>query len=148
MPEVTLEAQLAQELQFAARSDLQANQALALQYYDCDPGQVAAGWSSLVSSDVRDAIESTVAELIGAINPNEPIGFFDPTGPGDQEKAELETWAVHTALFGKNRGMLVLEQAIRDALMLRYCIVKAWVETDSKSETKPWRIWTRRRWRR
>jgi len=117
-------AVLQQELEQAYNSELDQVQANALLYYDAVPGTVPAGWSDLVSPDVRDSIESTMAEIMGAINPNEPLATFDPMSEDDIERSDLETKAVHHVIFGINRGYLLVEQAIRDALLQRYGVIK------------------------
>jgi len=117
-------AVLQEELNQAYNADLDSNQALALEYYDAKPGNVPKGWSDLVSPDVRDALESTMAEIMGAINPNEPLAVFDPVTQADVMTADLETKAVHTVIFGHNRGFVVLEEVIRDALLQRYGVIK------------------------
>lgn len=117
-------AVLQQELEQAYNAELDAVQASALLYYDAVPGQVPAGWSDLVSPDVRDAVESTIAEIMGAINPNEPLATFDPESENDLETADLETKACHHVIFGSNRGYILLESAIRDCLLQRYGVIK------------------------
>jgi len=124
MDNLTIIATLQEELEQAYNYDLDQNQALALEYYDAKPGTVPKGWSDLVSPDVRDALESTMAEIMGAINPNEPLATFDPITMADVQTAELETKAVHTVIFGKNRGAIVLEEVIRDALLQRYGVIR------------------------
>jgi hypothetical protein len=123
VPDNTI-ATLQQELQQAYNAELDSVQATALLYYDCVPGVVPAGWSDLVSPDVRDAIESTMAEIMGAINPNEPLATFDPVSEDDIERSELETKACHHVIFGANRGYLLIESAIRDALLQRYGVIR------------------------
>lgn len=115
---------LQEELNQAYNENLDAVQATALQYYDAVPGIVPKGWSDLVSPDVRDALESTMAEIMGAINPNEPLAVFDPVTSQDIQMAEFETKAAHTVIFGHNRGGVILETAIRDALLQRYGVIK------------------------
>lgn len=117
-------AVLQQELEQSYNAELDGVQALALQYYDAVPGDVPAGWSALVSPDVRDAIESIMAEIGGAINVNEPLASFDPTTENDVKTADLETRAVHNVIFGKNRGYILIESAIRDCLLQRYGVIK------------------------
>ena len=117
-------ATLQQELEQAYNAELDQIQATALMYYDAVPGVVPAGWSDLVSPDVRDAIESTMAEIMGAINPNEPLATFDPVSEDDLERSELETKACHHVIFGANRGYILLESAIRDALLQRYGVIR------------------------
>lgn len=132
----TIEQTLAQELEAAERGELQEVQARALQFYNAEPGTVPKGWSDLVSADVRDAVESSLAEIIGAIDPNEPLAFFRSEGAEDVEKSELESRAVHDSIFQSNRGMLIVEQAIRDALLQRYGIIKCWIDERTSKATK------------
>jgi hypothetical protein len=115
---------LQQELADAYNSELDSVQSMALDYYNAVPGHVPAGWSSLVSPDVRDALESTMSEITGAINPNEPLAFFTPVGEEDIPQAELETQAVHNVIFDQNRGFILLETAFRDALLQRYGVIR------------------------
>jgi hypothetical protein len=136
----SIESILSQELEQAYNSDLDGQQSTALAYYDGEPGQVAPGWSDLVSTDVREAIESTVSEIMSAIDTNEPLAYFDPENEADTERAEAETWAVHDAIFGKNRGAVTLESSIRDALLQRYGIIKAWIEVKKEVTTQTWEI--------
>lgn len=115
---------LGEELSNAANSELQGIQALALAYYDAETGTVGEGMSDLVSPDVRDAIESVMAEIMSAINPDDPMCVFEPETPGDADMASLETRAVHDQIFGRNRGYIILETAIRDAILQRYGIIR------------------------
>ena len=115
---------LQSELQNAYNADLDENQANALLYYDGEPGQVAAGWSDLVSTDLRSAMESTMAEVMGSIDPNETLARFTPMSEEDVLQSELESDAVHDIIFNRNRGSLILETAFRDALLQRYGITK------------------------
>jgi hypothetical protein len=115
---------LQQEIEQSYNAELDQVQAAALLYYDAVPGVVPAGWSDLVSPDVRDAIESTIAEIMGAINPNEPLATFDPESEADIETSDLETKACHHVIFGVNRGYILLESAIRDCLLQRYGVIK------------------------
>ena len=128
----TLAGILANELSSAEDSQLQANLALALRYYNGESGDVPAGLSDLVSPDVRDSIESSMAEIMGALNSQETLVIFEPETPDDVKVAELETRAVHKAIFGTNRGYVVLETAIRDAMLQRYGIIKVDADEDDR----------------
>lgn len=130
---VTIEAILATELENATgNTDLNQNLALALRYYDAETGPVPLGGSDLVSPDVRDAIESSVSEMMGAINGGaDPLVVFDPLGPDDVQLAELETIATHRQVFGRNRGSIIMETAVRDAMLQRYCVARVDADDDS-----------------
>jgi len=120
----SIESILAAELESANNTELQQSQATALKYYDAVIGPVAEGMSDLVSPDVREAVESTVAEIMGAIQSNNILATFDPLTPDDFESAKVETEVVHRQIFGKNRGYIILESAIRDALLQRYAVIR------------------------
>ena len=131
-----LAGMLAEELNQAQRTELDSNQALALEYYDGVVGAVPVGWSDLVSTDVRDAVESTVSELMASIAFDEPLAYFGASSGEDMQRAEMETWAVHQAIFGSNRGAVLIEQAIRDAGLQRYGIIKVYVREEESEETR------------
>lgn len=124
MDGTTIEAILQNELELAENTAFTSSIALALRYYDAETGTVAAGMSDLVSPDVRDAIESSMAEIMGALNSQETLAIFDPITPDDVESSLLETQAVHRQIFGKNRGHVVLETAIRNALLQRIAVIR------------------------
>jgi hypothetical protein len=56
---------------------------------------------------------------------------FEPDGPGDEETARLESDAVNYVLMEQNRGYLVLYEAIKDALLLKNGILKAYLREDA-----------------
>ena len=65
-----------------------------------------------------------MAEIMGALNSQEALAIFEPLSPDDMEACQLETKAVHRAIFGKNRGYVTLETAIRDAMLQRIGIIQ------------------------
>jgi len=132
----TLAGVLSNELEMAQNTAFTQAIALALRYYDCDPGEVKKGMSDMVSPDVRDAIESSMAEIMGALNSQEALAIFEPMTPDDVESADLETKAVHRAIFGKNRGYVAVETAIRNAMLQRIGIIKV-VEGYERIELYP-----------
>jgi hypothetical protein len=124
MVKKSIENVLSEELANADSTELDQNLALALRYYDAETGDVAAGMSDLVSPDVRDAIESSMAEIMGAMTTDEPLAVFDPKSPDDVAMAEFETIAVHRQIMGRNRGSVIIETAVRDAMLQRFGIIK------------------------
>lgn len=120
----SIEQILSEELDNASSTEINQNLALALRYYDAETGDVAAGMSDLVSPDVRDAIESSMAEIMGAMTTDEPLAVFDPKSPEDVPMAEFETLAVHRQIMGRNRGSVIIETAVRDAMLQRYGVIR------------------------
>jgi hypothetical protein len=129
----TIETILANELEMAENTPFTQAIALALRYYDAETGEVPEGTSSLVSPDVRESIESSMAEIMGALNSQETLATFDPTSPDDVDSSILETKAVHRQIFGMNRGHVILETAIRNAMLQRIAIIRV-DEADDKVE--------------
>ena len=89
--------------------------------------------SRAVSSDVRDAIETALPDLIEILS-NEAVVEFPPTGPDDEEQAELETDYVRNVFFEDNRGFWTLYCSIKDALMMRTGVIKVWPEREEYEE--------------
>ena len=135
MMEQDIAAVCEQELLLAYNTDLSSSRSEALSYYNAVPGEVKPGWSDLVSTDVRDAVESSVAEIMSAIG-DDPLAWFAPLTADDDEQAEKETWLVQHSLFSQNRGREALEQAIRDSVLQRYGIIKIWMDERTKNTTK------------
>ena len=131
----TLASICAQELTNAYNPELLANQQAALSAYNALPGPVVKGWSNLTSSDVRDAIEGCVAEIMGSIG-DEPLCWFAPNDETDTDQAEAESHLVHQQIMSANRGRLVLEATLRDALLQRFGICKVWIDERIDVKTK------------
>lgn len=125
------------ELMLADNSEFQQNIATALRYYDADTGEVSAGMSDLVSPDVREAVESSMAEIMGALNSQESLAIFDPLTPDDVESANLETKAVHRAIFGRNRGYITLETAVRNAMLQRIGVIRV---SEGENQVELWPV--------
>jgi hypothetical protein len=107
----------------------------ALDYYygrapksvECDvASEDRLGYSDAVSSDVADAVESVLAEILPAFTQSAPVEFI-PMDEGDEEAAQDETDAVnHVA---NSHGMyMALNSACKDALLRRAGVVKVYWE--------------------
>ena len=113
---------------WSSGSEASANRENALNsYYGRKRSQTIAGRSSAVSTDVADMVEAVVAQVMPALDFDE-VAVFDPTSPGDVDQARIESRICNVYLKDRNMGYTVLQEALRDALLLRNCIVKVWVE--------------------
>lgn len=124
---------ISQELdQSATIDDLE----LALSYYLGNPnGKEVAGRSQVTSTDVADCIEWIMPQVMEAFTQNNEVVVFDPTQPGDERQAEMETSFTYDVLMKHNPGFIILHQFIKDALMQRNGVLKCYYEHCS-------RVWT------
>jgi len=92
-----------------------------------------AGMCDFVSTDVRDGVHATLAEIMPAFQGNSPVEF-PPRGNADEDQAALESEIVNHAIMGMARGYMKVQQAIKDILLLRRGHVKVWVDERVKVE--------------
>jgi hypothetical protein len=108
----------------------------ALDYYFQRPrGDEIAGRSAVVSGDLSAMVEANLAQMLDAFSGDEIIEF-QPTGPEDEDQAELESYAVTDLVMGQNNGYMTFATAIKDALLQRNGICKVWVEETSEARTE------------
>jgi hypothetical protein len=81
--------------------------------------------SRYVSMDVMDGIEATVAEIMPTFS-TDSIGFYVPSGEGDEEQAEIESALVNYLFFEEYNGWILLEELLKDTLLHRNCTAKAY----------------------
>lgn len=91
-------------------------------------GNEEEGRSAVVASDVFDAVEGMLPDLIEVFTGSEKAVVFDPVGPEDEEGAEQATNACNYVFYKQNNGFLILYTAIKDGLMLKTGGVKWYYE--------------------
>ena len=91
------------------------------------------GRSSACSTDVSDAIEMALPDLI-EIFTGEDIATFRPVGPEDVDAAQQETDYVKHVFFEENPGFLNLYSAIKDALSIKTGVFKVFGEEYEEPE--------------
>lgn len=102
----------------------------ALAAYLGDKGNVVEGRSSVVSTDVADAIEWIMPEVMKAFTQNNEVVTFDPVGPNDRRQAQIESRYVYDILMKDNEGFLALHEFFKDALMQKNGFFKVWYENE------------------
>lgn len=102
----------------------------ALAAYLGDKGNVVEGRSSVVSTDVADAIEWIMPEVMKAFTQNNEVVTFDPVGPDDRRQAELESRFVYDVLMKDNGGFIALHEFFKDALMQKNGFFKIWYDNE------------------
>lgn len=100
-------------------------------YYlgEATPGP--AGRSQSVSWDVYETIESALPDLIEIFLSGENVGEFEPVGVEDEAFAEQATDYINYILLKQNPGFLIFNTWIKDALLSKIGIVRAyWAENE------------------
>lgn len=89
-------------------------------------GNEEEGRSQVVSSEVFDAVEGMLPDLIEVFTSTDKAVVFDPVGPEDEQGASQATQACNHVFYKQNNGFLVLYTAAKDALLLKTGAVKWW----------------------
>ena len=111
----------------------------ALSYYMGSPnGKEVAGRSSVVSTDVADAIEWIMPQIMDQFTKNNEIVTFDPAGPEDENQAALETNITYDILMKENPGFIILHQLVKDCLLQKNGITKTYFEEVSNVTVHPY----------
>lgn len=92
-------------------------------------GTEEEGRSSVVASDVFDAVEGMLPDLVEVFVSSDKAVVFDPVGAEDVEGAEQATNACNYVFYKQNNGFMVLYTAAKDALLLKTGGVKWYWET-------------------
>jgi hypothetical protein len=99
-------------------------------------GNEQEGRSALVSTDVADAIEWIIPQVMKSFTQNNEVVIFDPIGPDDEKQAELESEFVYDILMKQNDGFILIHQFVKDALMQRNGILKVYYENNEEVTTE------------
>lgn len=92
------------------------------------------GRSKQQSSDVADMIEAVVAQVLPAFE-GDNVACFPPMSEDDVDQARLETDACAYVIMQQNNGHYEIQQAIRDALLLRNGVMKVYLDEKVDIET-------------
>ena len=82
-------------------------------------GNEEEGRSSVISSDVFDAVEGVLPDLIEVFTSSDKAVVFEPVGPEDVDSAEQVTNACNYVFYKQNNGFFILYSALKDGLMLK-----------------------------
>jgi hypothetical protein len=123
------------------KNELSTNEVLIdenpLNYYTGQPrGDEVTGRSQVISTDVADAIEWIMPQIMRAFTENHEIVTFDPVGPMDQQQAELESKFVYDVLMKQNDGFIILYEFIKDALIQNNGVIKVFYEETQSVTTR------------
>lgn len=88
---------------------------------------------SVVNSGVISDVVNGVIDQAWPTLQADMLCEFEAMNPEDEGQAENESLAVHHMVMQRNKGKIELSNALHDALLLRYGVMRVWV--DSKLET-------------
>ena len=86
--------------------------------------------SKAVSTDIADAVETILPDLMEIFTAGGDVVAFEPVKPGDEDAARQETDYLNHVVFQDNPGFLNLMTGFKDGLLLKTCIF----EIDWKSD--------------
>ena len=112
-----------------AVAEIRGDAETALDYYLGNArGDEEEGRSQIVSTDVADAIEWILPQVISSLVARGSIISFDAKGPDDEQQAKIETSVVHEIFTKDNEGFLNLHEYVKDALMQKNGIFKIYYD--------------------
>ena len=104
---------------FRHANELSAQREKALDYYKGDMPDLKPpdNRSGAVSTDVADAIETVLPDLIEIFTGGDDVASFTPHDEQDEEAAKQETDFITHVVFSRNDGFLQLYTGIKDSLL-------------------------------
>lgn len=110
--------------------DLSREREKALDYYHGNLSDVKAaeGRSDVVSTDVRDAVDGMLPDLLDVFLSSDDVVKFEPQGPEDEKAADQATDAVNYVFYRQNKGALMMYEWFKSALLEKNGVVKYYYE--------------------
>jgi len=102
-------------------------------YYGRPLGNEVENSSQVVSPDIRDTIEWIMPQAMRIFVAKPPC-VFDPEGPDDVDKAQQETEAVNHVFMRLNPGFFIIQDYVKDALLLRNGYIRSRVVEEEETE--------------
>lgn len=90
--------------------------------------------SKAVSTDVADAVETILPDLMEIFTAGGDVAAFVPVKPGDEEAAKQETDYLSHVIFQDNPGFLTLYTGFKDGLLLKTCLFEFGWKCDYRDE--------------
>jgi hypothetical protein len=108
---------------------------MPLAYYMGLPnGTETEGRSAITSTDVADAIEWIMPQIMKSFTQNNEVVIFDPLNEQDELQADIESQYVYDVLMKQNEGFVLIHQFVKDALLQRNGLLKVYY--DDTTEVK------------
>lgn len=135
-----LQTVLAQEIARAdggESSDLIANRTMAMKFYlGARMGDEKPDRSDAISMDVADMVNATLALMVPMIS-TDAVVQFEPEGDEDEQLADAESRAVNRVVIEENNGFIEIQEAVKDALLLRNGAMKVSVRDYQSVDKRP-----------
>ena len=104
-------------------------------YYGRNKPKTTDGLSAAVDQSVAAMVEAVVSQMMPGFDLDE-VAVFDARGAADVDQARLESRVCNMYLQDKNRGYATIQEALRNALLLRNGILKVWTEEEVQVTTR------------
>ena len=104
-------------------------------YLGLPNGTEVEGRSSITSTDVADAIEWILPQIMKSFTQNNEVVVFDPINADDELQAAIESEYVYDILMKQNNGFILIHQFVKDALLQRNGILKVYYEESECTKT-------------
>ncbi len=113
------------------QSETYQNRQDALDYYNGKrPAPEETGSEDfIVSTDVADMTNAVLAQLTPMLS-TDALVTFESNGKADEQAARAESNAVNNVIMERNQGFIELEEAIKDALLMRNAACKVYVDDE------------------
>lgn len=97
------------------------------------------GRSSVVSTDVRNTIESMLPQLMAKFVGGDQVVEFEPATKDDEQKATQCTDYLNYLFIKKNNGHKVCYSWFKDALLQKNGIIKVWWDTRAEEKREEYK---------
>jgi hypothetical protein len=97
------------------------------------------GRSSVVSTDVRNTIESMLPQLMAKFVGGDQVVEFEPATKDDEQKATQCTDYLNYMFLKKNNGHKVCYSWFKDALLQKNGIIKVWWDTRAEEKREEYK---------
>lgn len=130
---IRMEADQAESYQ---ASQLRQDRTQALKYYNGEPyGDEIEGRSAIVTTEVRDTIESILPQLVKIFLGTDRVVTFEPNSKEDEAGADQATDYITYILQHDNEAFMLFYTLFKDALLNKNGLVKCyWDETKKTTE--------------
>lgn len=112
----------------------------ALRFYQGDVSRevpAMANRSAAVSTDVAEAVETALPDLMEIFIGGDDIATFQAMSAEDEKQAQQESDYVRHVIFSENDGFLAFNTAFKDALLVKTGLFHWWWDEEEKEERKP-----------
>jgi hypothetical protein len=108
--------------------ELQKSRDEALKYYFQRPrGDEIPGRSSIVTGDLSSMVEGNLAQMTAPLA-DKRIAEFCAYDAADEEQSQIESDCINELIFARQNGFIEITSAIKDAMLLRNCVIKVYID--------------------